>query len=116
MEPLFERRGQVYGWLRPETGDIFSRRGHPVGFIVDGSVYSYRRSLHLGWWNNGHMRDHRGAVVVFTRDATGLIVGKPGLAGVPGMPGLAGLPGRPGLPGIPGRPADSGGWASTMPF
>jgi hypothetical protein len=116
MEPLFERHGQVYAWLRSETGDIFSRSGQPVAFSVDGSVYSYHRSAHLGWWDEGHMRDHRGAVVVSTRDATGLIVGNPGLAGIPGMPGLAGLPGRPGLPGVPGRPANAGAWASRMPF
>lgn len=116
MEPLFDRRGQVYAWLRPTTGDIFSFGGQPVAFIVNGSVYSYRRSAHLGWWDDGHMRDRRGAVVVFARDATGLIVGKPGLAGVPGIPGLAGLPGRPGLPGVPGRPGNAGAWASEMPF
>lgn len=116
MEPLFDRRGQVYAWPRPETGDIYSRSGQPVAFIVKGNVYSYRRSQHLGWWENEHMRDHRGAVVLFARNATGLIVGKPGLTSVSGVPGLSGLPGRPGLPGVPGRPGNAGGWASEMPF
>ena len=111
MEPLYDRRGQVYAWLRSNEGQIINRQGRHVAFIVNGNVYAYHRSQHLGWWDEGHMRDHRGAVVVFTKDATGLIVGKPGLAGVPGVPGIAGVPGRPGLPGTPGRPGNAGACA-----
>ena len=115
MEPLYDRRGQVYAWLRAERGEVISTQGQHLAFIENGNVYDWR-GQHLGWWQNGHMRDHRGAVVVFTREATDLIVGRPGLAGIPGAPGIAGTPGRPGRVGAPGRPGWVGAWASEMPF
>ena len=62
------------------------------------------------------MRDHDGAVVVFTSAATSLGVPMPGLSGTPGVPGIAGVPGRPGLSGVPGRPVWRSGWAATLPF
>jgi Collagen triple helix repeat (20 copies) len=115
MEPLYDQHGQVYAWLQVEAGRIISMHGQHLAFISGDNVYNWR-GQHLGWWENGHMRDHRGAVVVFTQNATDLIVGRPGLAGRPGTPGIAGVPGRPGLSGVPGRPGRAGAWATEKPF
>lgn len=115
MEPLYNQKGQVYAWLDEVSGRIISLRGQHVAFLNGSNVYNWK-GAHIGWWENGHMRDHRGAVVVFKRDATNLIVGRPGLGGAPGRPGIAGVPGKPGLSGVPGRPGNAGAWAAHMPF
>jgi hypothetical protein len=115
MTPLYNQHGTVYAWMEDGTGNIVSLRGAHVAFTSGSNVYSWR-GQHLGWWHNGHMRDHEGAVVLFRADATGLIVGKPGLAGAPGFPGVSGVPGRPGLAGVPGKPGSKGTWAKVMPF
>jgi hypothetical protein len=115
MEPLFDQRGQVYAWLQTATGRIINLNGQHVAFLVGENVYNWRGE-HIGWWVNRHMRDRRGAVAVFARDATNLIVGKPGLGGTPGIPGIAGTPGTPGLTGAPGRPGWAGSWSRNMPF
>lgn len=115
MEALYDQRGQVYAWLQEDSGRIISLRGEHVAFIDGDNVYNCH-GQHLGWWDHGHMRDRHGAVVVFTSRATGMIVGRPGLAGRPGVPGIAGMPGRPGLTGVPGRPRNAGVWTSRMPF
>jgi hypothetical protein len=115
MEPLYGQRGQVYAWLQSDTGRIISLRGQHLAFIVRDNVYNWR-GQHIGWWDNGHMRDRRGAVVVFTQEATHLIVGRPGLGGTPGIPGIAGVPGKPGLAGVPGRPGNVGAWSKELPF
>lgn len=115
MEPLYDQNGRVHAWLQEDTARVINLRGQHVAFLRDDNVYDWSGN-HLGWWVDGHMRDHRGSVVVFTRDATNLFVGKPGLAGIPGMPGIAGVPGTPGLAGVPGKPGWSGSWTSEMPF
>jgi hypothetical protein len=53
------------------------RRAPPAGANAAGWS-----GHHIGWWQDGHMRENRGAVVVFRRDATNLIVGRPGLGAV----------------------------------
>lgn len=115
MTPLYDQNGRVYAWLQDDSGRILSLRGQHLAFIVNDSVYDWS-GHHIGWWADGHMRDGHGAVVVFTREASGLGVGRPGLAGTPGRPGIAGIPGRPGLAGRPGRPGRLGAWTSKMPF
>ncbi|WP_438346812.1 4-fold beta flower protein [Methylorubrum populi] len=115
MEPLYGQNGQVYAWLQRDTGRIISLRGQHLAFMRNANVYDWQ-GRHIGWWEHEHMRDHRGAVVVFARNATNLIVGRPGLGGTPGTPGIAGVPGTPGLAGTPGRPGKAGSWANPLPF
>ena len=115
MQPLHDRTGQVYAWLDIKREHILDLDGRPIAFIVGDSVYDWS-GRHIGWWQDGHMRDNVGSVVVFRRDATNLIVGRPGLGGIPGEPGKAGVPGRPGLAGKPGRPGNVGAWSRDMPF
>jgi hypothetical protein len=79
MQPLYGRTGQVYAWLQQDSGHIISLRGEHLAFLVGNTVYSWRGGQHLVWWEHRHMRDRRGAVVVFARGATNLIIGMPGL-------------------------------------
>jgi len=115
MDPLYDQRGRVYAWLETATGRFIGLGGQQLAFLAGDNVYNWS-GAHLGWWEHGHMRDRRGAVVVFLANATNLIVGKPGLSGRPGIPGISGVPGRPGLSGVPGRPGNAGGWTKQMPF
>ena len=71
MDPLFDRSGQVYGWLDMSAGRIMDRRGRHVALIRDGKVHDYR-GKHLGWWDGDHFRDRTGAVAVYERGASGL--------------------------------------------
>src|SRR5437868_11485757 len=64
MQPLHDRTGQVYAWLDIKTEHILDLGGRPIAFIVGDSVYDWS-GRHIGWWQDGHMRDNGGAVVVF---------------------------------------------------
>ena len=115
MEPLFDKNGRLHAWLQGGSDHIFSLTGEPLAFITWGNVYDWR-GRHLGWWDQGHMRDYAGAVCVFTRDALGLIVAKPGLGGTPGFPGVRAVSGHPGIQGAPSRPPNTAAWSETIPF
>lgn len=49
---------------------IFTFPGQPVAYLNSGSVYSFS-GAHLGWLEDGQVRDHGGAVVFFTPEAAG---------------------------------------------
>lgn len=70
MEALYDGSGAVYAWLH-ETGKIYSLDGENLAFVDNDSVYDWSGN-HIGWWQNGHIRDHRGAVALYTADAQGL--------------------------------------------
>jgi hypothetical protein len=85
MQPLYGQSGQVCAWLQNATGRIIGQHGVHLAFLFRGGVYD-RHGLHLGWWENGHMRDHCGAVVIFSREAKDLIVRRPGFSMMPASP------------------------------
>lgn len=115
MEPLYDRSGQVYGWLDKAAGRIMDRRGRHVAHISDDNVYDYR-GRHLGWWDRDHLRDRNGAVALYERDAAGLGVSQPfpAFAPLPPMPTFPPLPALPALP--PLRPFNRMAWSGQMPF
>jgi len=59
--------GEVYAWLEVDNKHILNLVGEHIAFIDDDSVYHWHGE-HIGWWENGHMRDDGGVVVVFLRD------------------------------------------------
>jgi hypothetical protein len=115
MQPLYDQSGQVCAWLQNATGRIISQHGGHVAFLFRDSVYD-RHGLHLGWWENGHMRDHCGAVVIFSREAKDLVVRRPGFCMMPGVPSVRGITSRPALSRCPGKRSRMGSWTSGMPF
>ena len=49
---------------------IYLFSGEPVAYFYSGAIYSFK-GHHLGWYENGWVRDHYGRCVFFTGDATG---------------------------------------------
>ncbi len=109
MEPIYDSRGSVVAGLRGD--DIHDLNGRYRAFVSGGSIFSYRNGNHVGWFENGWVRDSNMRAVGFLSRATAG-PGKPGRAGVPGSPGIPGRPGRPGRAGVPGRPGRSNAWSA----
>ena len=66
---LFDAEGAPVAYS--EDGEhIFSFSGEPLAYIVGSSVYGFDGE-HLGWFSEGQIRDHQGAVVTFTRGSRG---------------------------------------------
>lgn len=115
MEPLYDRQGRVRAWLEQKHCRIVSLNGTHLASIEGHSVYD-SFGTHIGWWKHGHMRDSRGAVVVWASESFGLGVIRP-----PQMPS----PAEPAEPDVkswharattPMHPARSATWAVEFPF
>lgn len=54
-----------------ENSDVlYSFNGRPVAYLDGDSLYSFS-GKHLGWFDQGWVRDHQGACVFFTDHAAG---------------------------------------------
>lgn len=53
-----------------DDGSIYLFSGAPVAYLYENKVYGYN-GHHLGWFDNGWVRDKRGHCVFFTENATG---------------------------------------------
>lgn len=115
MEALYGQTGAVYAWLDEPTGRILGLQGQHLAFIDGDSVYRWT-GQHIGWWADGHIRDHRGAVAVFTAGATRLGVIKPVKAIKPIKPIKQIAPVRPVKSVKPVRAIRRLAWASHIPF
>lgn len=67
MDPIFDRKGHVVGWLL--HGAILNQRPTYRAFLLDGRVYSYG-ARYLGEFSGGFFRDQAGRAVAFLRGAT----------------------------------------------
>lgn len=114
MEALYDKSGRVFAWL-DERGRIIGLRGNHLAFIDGDSVYNWR-GQHVGWWQDGHIRDNSGAVAVFTADASNLGVVKPVKGVKPVKPVKAVPPVKPVKAVKPIRPIKRLSWAQKMPF
>jgi hypothetical protein len=65
---LFDRVGQPVAYLEGKD-DIFLFKGTAAGYINMGAVYNYQGE-HLGWFENGWVRDTKGRCVFFTNNVT----------------------------------------------
>lgn len=114
MEALYDRTGRVYAWLH-ETEKIYGLNGANLAFIADDSVYAWN-GTHVGWWQDGHIRDRSGSVALFTADAESLGVARPARSARPAAPARSASPARPARSARPARPAKRTSWAVAMPF
>jgi hypothetical protein len=114
MEALYGQSGSVHAWLH-ETGRIYSLSGRNLAFVDDNSVYDWH-GTHIGWWQDGHVRDRHGAVGFFTVDAERLGVARPARAARPATPARAASPARPARASRPARPARRASWSKDLPF
>lgn len=109
MTPIFDRHGRTTAWRDREN--IFQLNGiHSA--VLHGSNVHGRRGQHLGVFDDGLFRDHRGAVVGFVEGASGgpllPLTSLPPLAPLPSLPPLPAIPAIPPVPAIP-----SLAWSST---
>jgi hypothetical protein len=105
-EWIYDRQGQASAIL---DGDCVRTDGGEVAAWISGSNLYSLSGEHIGWFENGVLRDSDNQVIAFLREATDL-PSRPGLGGTPGTPGFSGKPGKPGFSGRPGRPG-RGGWS-----
>jgi hypothetical protein len=116
MEALHDRGGRVYCWFDEESGHFISLRGDNLAFIDGNSIYDWN-GRHVGWWQDGHIRDRTGAVVLLTADAQNMGVTKPVRAVHPVKPVRHVAPVKPIKDARPDRPASRLAWsAAGMPF
>jgi hypothetical protein len=70
MEPTFyDQNGSPIAYTA-DGETIFLFEGEPVAYIHGNSVYSFH-GTHIGWFENGWLRDHHGAALFFTDNASG---------------------------------------------
>lgn len=67
---FYDRTGKAVAYTEDDV-HIFLYSGYPVGYLADGSVYSYS-GRHLGTLCAGWLRDHGGHCVFFTDEAAAL--------------------------------------------
>jgi hypothetical protein len=114
MEALYGRTGRVYAWLH-ETGKIYGLRGENLAFVDTDSVFAWN-GAHIGWWQDGHLRDRSGCVAFFTAEARNLGVTRPVRAVRPVKPVRAVSPVKPVKAVKPARPVKRSAWSPEMPF
>lgn len=72
---FYDRHGYPIAYM--EDGEhIFLFDGSPVAYVYDNAVYTFRGE-HIGWFENGWVRDLSGRCAFFTEEATGSGPAKP---------------------------------------
>jgi len=65
MEPIFNFRAQIVGWLEGEIA--FNGNGYPMAFLSGGAVFAVDSGHYLGQSDSGVFRDRLGCIVAFVR-------------------------------------------------
>ncbi|WP_458117283.1 4-fold beta flower protein [Arthrobacter sp. D2-10] len=69
MEAIYGPQGRVVAWL--EANEIVRNLdGQVIGWLYEDAVYGLQ-GQHVGYFNDGNFRDHRGAAVAFVSGAKG---------------------------------------------
>ena len=100
MDPIYDREGQVVGWLQDEN--IYHLDGSHAAVRNKINVYG-PDGEHLGLLLEGFFRDHRGDAVAFLAGAIGGPILPP--TSPPPDPPTLSLPPTPAKPSIPPIPA-----------
>jgi hypothetical protein len=114
MVALYDSTGAVHAWLH-ESGRIYDLSGQNLAFTEGDSIYNWS-GQHIGWWQNGHVRDSQGAVACFTAEATNMGVFTPFRQFSPFQPFLPFTPFRPFLAAKPFQPMNVSAWSNNPPF
>lgn len=115
VDVIYNRYGQPE--LRVlENGRLVTFRGESVGFIKDDSAYDYH-GHHLGWYENGILRDNWGAVVGFGEQPTDYPIPLLPLKALKPLAGLVQLePLRPLTQLKPLKPMKTFSWSAHTPI
>lgn len=66
---FFDSKGKPYAYT--DDGEtLYTFSGNPVAYISDDSIYSFS-GTHLGYFENGLLRDRHGDALLFTSGASG---------------------------------------------
>jgi hypothetical protein len=112
MEALYDQTGAVYAWLH-ENGRIYGLGGDNLAFVDGNSVFDWG-GAHVGWWQDGHIRDSFGAVALFTAEAQSLGVLRPMREMRPLRPLRALSPMKPMKSMKPARPMKQSVWSGRL--
>lgn len=72
---LYDRSGMPTAYTE-DLDNIFLFSGQPVAYLFKNMIYGFN-GKHLGWFENGWIRDLRGACVFFSEYAHGIGPTKP---------------------------------------
>ncbi|HEX8112840.1 MAG TPA: hypothetical protein VF516_34150 [Kofleriaceae bacterium] len=64
---LYEAGGRAVAYC-DDGRHVYAFHGAPLAYIDGDSVYAFDGE-HLGWWDQGWVRDHHGACAFFTEGA-----------------------------------------------
>lgn len=73
---FYDSHGKPVAYLYDDGEHIYLFNGRPVAYLYDNAVYGFN-GHHLGWFEDGWVRDLQGKCVFFTEDATGSGPAKP---------------------------------------
>ena len=67
---FYNSNGKPIAYLADDEVHIFLFNGKPVAYLYDEAVYGFN-GHHLGWFEDGWIRDLRGKCAFFTEEANG---------------------------------------------
>lgn len=73
---FYDSHGIPIAYLYDNSEYIYLFNGKPVAYLYDDAVYGFN-GHHLGWFENGWIRDLHGQCVFFTEESTGSGPAKP---------------------------------------
>ena len=68
--PIFDKHGKAAYFLDQDKIHIYAWDGAPVAFVEKGAVFSFKAG-HLGWYDEGWLRDREGKCVGFVESGKG---------------------------------------------
>jgi len=68
--PIFNKKGKAAYYLDQDKVHIYSWDGKPQAFVEKGAVWSFKQQ-HLGWYDEGWLRDLSGKCVGFSEAGKG---------------------------------------------
>lgn len=66
---LYDKKGKPIAYIE-NNEDIYLFTGEPVAYIYNNEIFGFN-GFHIGWFENGWMRDLDGRYVLYTRNAYG---------------------------------------------
>ena len=68
--PIFDKKGKTSYYLDQDKVHIYSWEGEAVAFVEKGAVFSFKKK-HLGWYDEGWLRDLDGKCIGCTEPGKG---------------------------------------------
>lgn len=111
---FYDHAGRAAAYAEDDV-HIFLYTGHPVGYIVEGSIYAFS-GRHLGTLRAGWVRDHAGLAVLCTEEAvTAEALAPPQKLDKPPKMLKKPKPAKDRRELPPDRPEEVAGWSASPP-